>query len=83
MELPVEAGLLDVAVDPEVPVEHPARASAAAIAVAERVRNFLGIIGIQVLQDISGRRGATVGMCIGDAPGSQTGVPGRGRAPVM
>jgi hypothetical protein len=50
MELPAEALLLDVAAeDPEVPVEHPARARAAAIAVAERGRNFLVIMGVRVL----------------------------------
>jgi hypothetical protein len=57
MELPAEA-LLEAADGPEDPVEHPARASAAATAVAERVRNFLVIIGNQALQGISGRVGA-------------------------
>jgi len=50
IELAEEAGLLGVAdavvEEPEEPVEQPARASAAAIAVAERVRNFVFIMAV-------------------------------------
>jgi len=44
IELAEEAGLLEVADGAEGPVEHPARASAAVMAVAERVRNFVFIM---------------------------------------
>jgi hypothetical protein len=58
VELPWSMPGMDVPVDPgPVPVEHPARAMAAAMAVAERVRNFV-FMENQVLQNISGRKGA-------------------------
>jgi hypothetical protein len=44
IELAEEAGLLEVADGAAGPVEQPARASAAAMAVAERVRNFVFIM---------------------------------------
>jgi hypothetical protein len=43
IEFPV-APELEVAAEPVVPVEQPARASAAATAVVERARNFLFIM---------------------------------------
>jgi hypothetical protein len=47
IELAEEAELLGVAdAVVEEPVEQPARASAAAIAVAERVRNFVFIMAV-------------------------------------
>jgi hypothetical protein len=46
MELAEEAGLLDVADGAGEPVEQPARARAPAMAVAERVRNFVFIMAV-------------------------------------
>jgi hypothetical protein len=51
MELPAEAGLLDMALEP---VEHPARAIAAAMAAAERVRSFVFIMFFESFKTSAG-----------------------------